>query len=124
MMFIKTCRVIVLALVFCALSALAPRAFGQESNQPPRSNAQKEEDVNLDTQLYLILATNRDVEEGKMPAALEPVLKRLRESLMFKHYTVAGTFLNRVRNGGRLDVRWVGGAILGAGLGNNRKPTF
>src|SRR6266849_7670860 len=112
MTFVKVCRVICGALVFGAALAAAPNSFGQESNQPARANAQREEDVNLDTQLYLILATNRDVEDARMPSTLEPVMKRLHDSLPFKHYTLAGTFLNRVRNSGRLEVSWVGGPLL------------
>jgi len=117
-------RVIVCALVFGALVAVAPSTFAQESNQQARMSAQKEEDVNLDTQLYLILATNRDVEDGRMPSTLEPVMKRLHESLPFKHYTLAGTFLNRVRNTGRLDVSWVGGPFLVPASAATNSPSF
>ena len=74
--------------------------------------AVRDDDTNLDTQLYLILATNREIDEGKIPAALDPIMKRLREVLPFKHYSVAGTFLNRVKNNGRLDVSWVGSPFL------------
>jgi len=117
-------RVIVCALVFGALVAVAPSTFAQESNQQARMSAQKEEDVNLDTQLYLILATNRDVEDGRMPSTLEPVMKRLHESLPFKHYALAGTFLNRVRNTGRLDVSWVGGPFLVPASAATNSPSF
>lgn len=117
-------RVIFWALIFGALVAAAPSTFAQDSNQQARTSAQKEEDVNLDTQLYLILATNRDVEEGKIPPALEPVMKRLRDALPFKHYTLAGTFLNRVRNFGRLDVSWVGGPFLVPASVATNNPTF
>src|SRR5713226_6319982 len=44
-------RVIVWAVVFGALVAVAPSTFAQDSNQQARTSAQKEEDVNLDTQL-------------------------------------------------------------------------
>src|SRR2546425_4851464 len=98
-------RVMVWALIFGALVAVAPSTFAQESNQPARTSAQKDEDVNLDTQLYLILATNRDVEDARMPSILEPVMKRLHDSLPFKHYTLAGTFLDRGRKTRPLDVR-------------------
>jgi len=124
MILTKMYRVIVCALVFGALVAVAPSTFAQESNQQARMSAQKEEDVNLDTQLYLILATNRDVEEGRMPSTLEPVMKRLHESLPFKHYTLAGTFLNRVRNTGRLDVSWVGGPFLVPASAATNSPSF
>ena len=117
-------RVIFCALVLGALVAVAPSTFAQDSNQQARASAQKEEDVNLDTQLYLILATNRDIEDARMPSTLEPVMKRLHDSLPFKHYTLAGTFLNRVRNMGHLDVSWVGGPLLVPASTATSNPSF
>jgi len=112
MMFTKGYRVIFFA-VFCMLLTMtAPVAFGQDSTQSVRATAAREDETNLDTQLYLILATNRETEDGRMPASLDSVMKRLHETLTFKHYSVAGTFVNRVRNGGVLDVSWVGGPFL------------
>ena len=100
---IKCFRVFVLALLCAIVFAIAPAALAQDTTKPVTG-----EDVNLDTQLYLVLATNREVEDGKVVPALDPVMKRLRDSLPFKHYAVVGTFLNRVKNNGRLDVSWVG----------------
>ncbi len=88
-----------------------PSVFCQEQSSTARA-AIRDDDTNLETQLYLILGTNREIDEGKIPAALDPIIKRLRESLPFKHYSVAGTFLNRVKNNGRLDVSWVGSPFL------------
>jgi hypothetical protein len=96
--------------VLCAFTA-APMALAQEQSSSARTNA-RDDDTNLDTQLYLILATNREVDEGKIPAALEPIIKRLRETLLFKHYSVAGTFLNRVKNNSRLEVSWIGSPFM------------
>jgi hypothetical protein len=96
-------------LVLCAIAlGSAPLIAAQEQTSSTRTTT-RDDDVNLDTQLYLILATNREVDEGKMPPALDPIMKRLRETLSFKHYSLAGTFLNRVKNNGRLDVSWVAG---------------
>ena len=124
MILTKIYRVIFCALIFGAVVAVAPSTFAQDSNQPARASAQREDDVNLDTQLYLILATNRDVEDGRMPSTLEPVMKRLHDSLPFKHYTMAGTFLNRIRNTGRLDVSWVGGPFLVPASATTNNPSF
>jgi len=109
-------KVIRIILVSCSLLLLTPAAFGQEAGQGTSQTRtdQREDDTNLDTQLYLILATNRDIDEGKMPTALDPVMKRLHESLPFKHYTLSGTFINRVKNLGRLEVSWVGGPFINA----------
>ena len=107
-------RAIVAAFICAGILVLAPAVFCQEPAQSTSQTrqAQRDDDTNLDTQLYLILATNRDIDEGKMPAALDPIIKRLRESLPFKHYSLAGTFLNRVKNFGRLEVSWIGGPFV------------
>ena len=51
-------------------------------------------------------------------------MKRLAESLPFKHYSLAGTFLNRVRNNGRLDVSWVGGPFTVPTSSTTNNPSF
>src|ERR1051326_6342075 len=106
----KSLRVFVLVLLCAIVFAAAPAVLGQE--QSSARTVARDDDVNLDTQLYLILATNREVDEGKIPAVLDPIMKRLRETLTFKHYTIAGTFLNRVKNNGRLEVSWVGSPFM------------
>jgi hypothetical protein len=107
----KSHRVVLLALFVAITFAAAPSVFCQDQSSAARA-AVRDDDTNMDTQLYLILATNREIDEGKIPAALDPIIKRLRESLPFKHYSVAGTFLNRVKNNGRLNVSWVGSPFL------------
>ena len=42
------------------------------------------DDANLDTQLYLIVGTNQEVDDAKLPATLDPVVKQLRSTLPFK----------------------------------------
>src|SRR6266550_3526220 len=123
MVSIKLHRMIFFALCCAVLTMMAPAAFCQESNQPVRL-ASRDDETNLDTQLYLILATNRETEDGKIPLALDSVMKRLHESLTFKHYSLAGTFVNRVRNGGRLDVSWVGGPFLVPANSMTSNPSF
>jgi hypothetical protein len=120
----KVHRVIFLALCCVVLLMMAPAAFGQESSQPARSSAAREDETNLDTQLYLILATNRETEDGRIPVALDSVMKRLHEALTFKHYSLAGTFVNRVRNNSRLDVSWVGGPFLVPANSMTSNPSF
>jgi hypothetical protein len=119
----------VFLLLLCAFAFAIPAAVSaQEQPSQAARTTPRDDDVNLDTQLYLILATNREVDEGKIPAALNSVMKGLRETLPFKHYTIAGTFLNRVKNNGRLDVSWVGSPFMfpsgGATNGGSLTPTF
>jgi len=83
------------------------------SAQEPKQN-DGEDQTNLDTQLYLIVATNQSVAEEKLPTSLDPVLKQLRATLPFKNYRLAATLLNRVKNEGRLDLSWIGAPLISA----------
>ena len=69
------------------------------------------EDANLETQLYLIVGTNQDVDEPKIPAVLDPVVRQLRATLPFKNYRLAATLINRVKNEGRVELSWIGGPL-------------
>lgn len=99
------------------------QAFAQTSSQSS-SEAKVDQSVNLDTQLHLIIGSNQATEEEKVPPALEPVIKQLRQSLPFKHYRVAATLLNRVKNDGRLSLRWVGGPLLTPSAATASTPSF
>jgi len=112
--------------LLCAAIAIgsAQLAHAQTSDQPTRAIASRDDDTNLDTQLYLIFATNREVEDGKLPITLESPMKRLRETLTFKHFNLAASFLNRVKNHGRLDVSWVGGPFLASVNSSTGNPSF
>ena len=92
--------------------------------QKPANVAPREDETNLDTQLYLILATNRESEDGKIPAPLQPTVARLRENLGFKHYSLAASFLNRVRHNGHLEMTWVGGPLLAPASSPMGNPSF
>jgi len=69
------------------------------------------EEANLDTQLYLIVGTNQEIDDARLPATLDPVVKQLRATLPFKNYRLAATLINRVKNEGRLDLTWIGGPL-------------
>jgi hypothetical protein len=84
------------------VTAVAP--VSAQTQTPPLDS-----EANLDTQLYLIVATNQDVDDAKLPSSLDAVIKQLRGSLPFKNYRLAATLVNRVKNEGRLDLRWIGG---------------
>src|SRR6185369_14739216 len=83
------------------------------------------DEPNLDTQLYLIVGTNQDVEDARLPAALDSVVKQLRATLPFKNYRLAATLINRVKNEGRLDLSWIGGPIASTlGVAPVTTPSF
>ena len=68
----------------------------------------KDDHTNLQTHLYMIVGSNQDAGDTKMPAALDPVIKELRATLPFKSYRLAAVLVNRVKNEGRLEVGWIG----------------
>ena len=74
----------------------------------------KDDETNLDTQLYLIVGTNQDVADAKIPASLDAVIKQLRATMPFKNYRLAATLLNRVRNEGQLNLGWIGAPLVSA----------
>lgn len=71
----------------------------------------KDDDTNLETQLYLILGTNEEVSDSKLPASLDGVVKQLRSTLPFKNYRLTATLVNRVKNEGKLELNWIGAPL-------------
>ena len=119
------------ALVAVVMVALLIVVTSASSNaQEPTQEQQKQNDTfedqtNLDTQLYLIVATNQSVVDEKLPTSLDSVVKQLRATLPFKNYRLAATLLNRVKNEGRLDLSWIGGPLAPMGTANSQtSPTF
>ena len=96
------------------------QAFADSSESAQKET--KDDETNLDTQLYLVFATNSVVDNGKLPAVLDSVIKQLRSSLPFKNYRLAATLINRVKNEGRLNLQWIGGPLLAASAANNSTP--
>lgn len=107
-------------LLLIALAVIGAPVMARESNEATPSTrtgsqaTSRDAEVNLDTQLYLLVGTNQAVDDAKMPAALDPVIKQLRTSLPFKNYRLAATLINRVKNDGRLNLKWIGGPLMGA----------
>ena len=108
--------------LFAVVAVCSQQGFAQSSSTATQSDKQEDE-TNLDTQLYLLVATNQEVADTKLPAALEPLVKQLRPSLPFKNYRLAATLINRVKNNGRLNLKWVGGP-LGVSTEPSINPSF
>jgi hypothetical protein len=98
-------------------------ALAQSSDQFGQTEKRSDE-TNLDTQLHLVIASNQDAADAKLPASLDPVLKQLRASLPFKHYRLAATLFNRVRNEGRLSLQWAGGPLVSSAAATASTPGF
>jgi hypothetical protein len=122
-----TLRRIVSTILFASLLAVlgtnAKPAWAQSVDQATQKDT-RENETNLDTQLYLLIATNQEVDEAKIPASLTPVLAQLRGSLPFKNYRLAATLINRVKNDGRLSLQWVGGPLLPSAAASTSTPSF
>jgi hypothetical protein len=98
-------------------------AMGQSADQTTQPK-KVENEINFDTQLYLIVGTDQEVSESRMPPVLEPIIKQLRNTLPFKNYRVSATLINRVKNDGRLSLKWIGGPLLGSASGSALTRSF
>lgn len=108
-----------LTVMLLVLCVAASRNVQAQSTPDPADEA------NLDTQLFLIVGTNQDVDDAKLPAALDTVVKQLRATLPFKNYRLAATLINRVKNQGRLSLSWIGGPLASpAAAATNVTPSF
>jgi hypothetical protein len=122
----KSCARILLALLLLVFAVSGREVMAQSSSDAssPTQAEKKDDETNLDTQLYLLVATNQDVDDAKMPASLEAVIRQLRTSLPFKNYRLVATLINRVKNDGRLNLRWVGGPMMATAASSNSTPSF
>ena len=118
----KSLSTILFAILFLGVATCSQQVLAQSSATATQSEKQEDE-TNLDTQLYLLVATNQDVADAKLPTALESLVKQLRVSLPFKNYRLAATLINRVKNNGRLNLKWIGGP-LGVSAEPSINPSF
>ena len=119
----KSLATVLFTLLFFGGVTCNRQVFAQTSTSDSKVEKQEDE-TNLDTQLYLLVATNQDVDDAKLPAALDGVVKQLRSSLPFKNYRLAATLLNRVKNDGRLNLKWIGGPLVPSGAVSATTPSF
>jgi hypothetical protein len=92
---------------------------------PARQTETTQDEINLDTQLFLLVGSNQDTGDSNLPSSLDGVLRQLRATLPFKNYRLAATLLNRVKNEGRLDLSWIGGPLAAtAGPASTQTPSF
>jgi hypothetical protein len=123
----KFLRAVLFVLASAALlCATQYSALAQTADQSTHASVAvvREDETNLDTQLYLIVASNQSAQDNRIPDSLEPIIKQLRGSLPFKNYSLAATLLNRVKNGGQLNLRWIGGPLLAPSASTPLTPSF
>ena len=114
--------------LFAALVVTSTSSLALAQSTPQQSDVKqdvREDETNLDTQLYLIVGTNQPVNDERLPVALDGVVKQLRSTLPFKNYRLAATLINRVKNEGRLDLSWIGAPITPAAASSSPvTPSF
>ena len=124
----KIYRALLAAVLLVAGWGAQPRQAMAQDGQPAQGTprVKSDEAAGLEILLHLLVARkSADGDEEKLPASLDAVLKQLKATFTFKSYRLATTMLNRVKNGGRLGVRWYGNPLFGqlpapgAGPGNN-----
>ena len=120
----KSVTSILFAMLFVFMFGGGSRVVFAQSPAAAVETEKQEDETNLDTQLYLLVATNQEIDDAKLPAALEPVVKQLRASLPFKNYRLAATLLNRVKNNSRLNLKWIGGPLVPSGAVSASTPSF
>jgi hypothetical protein len=119
----KSLSIVLFAILLLGCALCNQRVYAQ-STATVSENEKQEDETNLDTQLYLLVATNQDVDDAKLPVALESVVRQLRASLPFKNYRLAATLLNRVKNDGSLNLKWIGGPLVPSGAVSATTPSF
>lgn len=120
-----------LLLALCLTASVYAQGFPEtQEAQTPQTQTQTQiqtqppaDETNFETQLFLIVGTNTDVPDSKLPAALDGVMKQLRSTLPYKNYRLATTLVNRVKNEGRLDVNSISGPFVPVTSSNNIPQT-
>ena len=118
----RTFRVGTAALAVLVILAAGPGAAAQEGGAQTgrllRGNA------NHEVQLHLLVTSAAQEDGPAVPRALEGVVRQLRASLPPSEYRLAATFINRVKDGGQLEVKSAGGAPFSHATANSMTPTF
>ena len=74
--------------------------------------------VSIQTQIYLIAATDETGEPDTFPKEIEPVISQLKTTLKYKNYRYVNTLINRVNDGGSIESSGTGDFKLSATGGN------
>lgn len=121
----RVLRAMLFALCASACLVAGNLSVQAQADNPPQTPAKTQDEINLDTQLFLLVGSNQDVGDSNLPSSLDAVVKQLRATLPFKNYRLAATLINRVKNEGRLDLSWIGGPLAAtAGPPSTQTPSF
>lgn len=111
------------ALAFAFTLAWCGMAAAQDGGDPPRREGPRGE-INYEVQLHLLVTAEGAEGAAKVPQGLDGVVRQLKASLPPADYRLAATFINRVRDGGGLDVKTAGGSPFAPPQPNSLTPVF
>ena len=112
------------ALALCLVPPAAARAQ-DEGAQPRRQAEARRDEVNHEVQLHVLATADAPGVGAKVPQALEGVIRQLKNSLPPSDYVLVSTYVQRVRDGGTLEVKSAGGPPLAASTPpNSLTPSF
>jgi hypothetical protein len=123
----KIYRMMLIATLFITGALHCSQQAQAQADQSPQASTRirNEEATGLEVQLHLIVARKTaDGEDEKLPAAFDAIVKQLKSTFTFKSYRLATTLLNRVKNGGKLSLRWVGSPLLASAAATAATPGF
>jgi hypothetical protein len=109
------------ALVFAFPAAASAQDGGAQQQRNAGMNRQE---TNHEVQLYLLVASNGPGQGSGVPRQLDAVVRQLKSSLPFGDYRLGATFLNRVMDGGTLEVSGVGISPLVSSQPLPNSPSF
>lgn len=111
------------AIAFAIALAWCGAASAQDGGEAPRREAPRNE-INYEVQLHLLVTAGGAEAGAKVPQTLDGVVRQLKSSLPPAEYRLAATFINRVKDGGRLEVKTVGGSPFTSSQLDPLNPTF
>ena len=109
-------------LALLILFAACATASAQDEGGPQR--ARPRNDTNHEVQLHVLVTSPAGREGTEVPRGLDGVVRQLRALLPPTEYRLAAAFINRVKDGGGLEVKTVGGGPFNQGVADPLTPTF
>jgi hypothetical protein len=122
------CKCVWLCAVFLGVTAIfGSNAMAQDGGaaSAARSAGAKPENLNLDLQLQLLVASDTGSDPGTLPASLSALAREIRNNLHVTQVRLGATMEHRVEVNGRLEVAGVATAFLASPTSNTQfTPTF
>ena len=114
-----------LAAFALALIVAGRGAARAQDGDDPRPQGPSRAEVNHEVHLHLLVTAEGAEGASRAPQSLDGVVRQLKAALPPSDYRLAATFINRVRDGGMLDVKSAGGGPFGLPQAlNTLTPSF